>query len=57
MPQKNSNEVAQDPHNIRINDQHKILTLDIKDLHINLPTLNIVNITKFWLHKHNTRIQ
>ena len=50
---RNSNEVAQDLHNIQINDQHRIITLDIKDLYVNLSIQNIINITKFWLHKHN----
>jgi len=30
-----------------------MITLDIKDLHVNLPIQNIVHITKFWLNKHN----
>ena len=46
---KNSNEVAQDLHNTQINNQHKILNLDIKELYVNLS----INITKFSLHKHN----
>ena len=48
-------EVAQDLHNIQIRNQHKILTLDIEDLYVNLPIQNIVSITKFWLHKHNNQ--
>jgi hypothetical protein len=30
-------------------------TLDIKDLYVNLPIKNIINITKFWLHKNNNQ--
>ena len=52
---RNSNEVAQDPHNIQIKNQHKILTLHIKDVYVNLPIKYIVNITKFWLDKHNNQ--
>ena len=52
---RNSNEVSQYLHNIQIRNQHKILTLDNKDLYVNLPIQNIVNITKFWLHKHNNQ--
>ena len=28
-------------------------TLGIKDLYVNLPIENIINITKFWLNKNN----
>ena len=52
---KNSNEVAQDLHNIQINYQHKVHTSDIKDLHVKLSIQNIINIIKFWLHKHNNQ--
>ena len=52
---RNSKEVAQDLHNIEIRNQLKILTLDIKDLYVNLPIQNIVNITKCLLHKHNNQ--
>jgi len=30
-----------------------MITLDIKDLYVNLPIQNILHITKFWLKKHN----
>jgi hypothetical protein len=47
--------VAQELSNIQINDQHKITTLDIKDLHINLPSQNIISITKCWLNINNNQ--
>ena len=50
---KNSQEVAHDLQKIPANDNYKIITLDIKDLYVNLPTQNIVNITKFWLKINN----
>jgi hypothetical protein len=50
---KISYELAQELHNIQINEHSKIITLDIKDLYVNLPTKNILHITKFWLNKHN----
>jgi len=50
---KNSNEVAQNLHNIQINEHNMMITLDIKDLHVNLPTKNILHITKFWLNRCN----
>jgi len=30
-----------------------MITLNIKDLHVNLLIQNILHITKFWLNKHN----
>jgi hypothetical protein len=50
---KNSYELAQELHNIQINENNKIITLGIKDLYVNLPIKNILCITKFWLNKHN----
>jgi len=48
-------EVVQDLSNIRINNQHKTTTLDIKDLYANLLVRNIISITKFWLDKYNNQ--
>ena len=48
-------EVVQDLSNIWINNQHKITTLDIKDLYANLLVWNIICITKFWLDKYNNQ--
>ena len=56
MP-KHSNEVAHDLHNISINNQLKIISLDLKDLYVNLPMKNILNITKFWLNIFNNQPQ
>jgi hypothetical protein len=42
---KNSYEIAQELNNIQIN--NRMITLDIKDLYVNLPIQNILNITKF----------
>jgi len=53
MCYKNSKGVAQELISIQINDQHKIITLDIKDLRVNLTTQNVIKITKFWLSKNN----
>jgi ribosomal protein L22 len=44
---KKSKKVAQELSNIQTNDQHKITTLDIKDLYVNLPTQNAISITNF----------
>ena len=50
---KNLYGVARDLHNIQINENNKIITLDIKDLYVNLPIKNILRVTEFWLNKHN----
>ena len=50
---KNSYQVARDLHNIQINDNYKTISLGIKDLYVNLPVQNILNITKFWLNANN----
>jgi hypothetical protein len=44
-------EIAQELHNICIAENHKIITLDIKDLYV--PKKGIIQITKFWLDKNN----
>jgi hypothetical protein len=36
-----------------MNDQYRLATFDIKDLYVKLPIQDIINATKFWLHKHH----
>jgi len=50
---KNSQEVAQELHNIQIDGNYKLITLDIKDLYVNLPIQSIIRTTRFWLNKGN----
>jgi hypothetical protein len=50
---KNFHETAQVLHNIHIRENHKIITLDIKYLYVNLPTKCIIQITRIWLHKNS----
>jgi len=50
----NSGEVAQELHKLHITEKHRILTLDIKDLYVNLPKQGIIQSTSFWLDKNNT---
>jgi hypothetical protein len=50
---KNSQEVAHDLRNIQIRDNNRLLSLDIKDLYVNLPIKNILYTTEFWLKKQN----
>jgi len=46
---KNSYEIVQERNNIQISKYNRMITLDIKDLYVNLPVENILHITKFWL--------
>lgn len=50
---KKIHETAQGLHNIHMRENHKIITLDIKDLYVNLPTKGIIQSTRFWLHKNS----
>lgn len=48
---KNSQEIAEKIVNIRINEHMKLITLDIKDLYVNVPTQGVLQAAKFWLQK------
>jgi hypothetical protein len=48
----NSNEIAQELQKLCIEKCHKMITLDIKDLHVNLPKEGIIQSTAFWLGKN-----
>ena len=50
---KNPYEIAQELNNIQISKRNWTITLDLKDLFVNLAVQNILHITKFWLNKHN----
>jgi hypothetical protein len=50
---ENSHEIAQELNSIQVNENNRIITLDIKDLYVNLPIKNILRITEFWLNKWN----
>jgi hypothetical protein len=50
----NSGEIAQELHKLHITEKHKILTLDIKDLYVNLPKQGIIQSIIFSLDKNNT---
>jgi len=51
---KNSQEIANELKRMQIDKQMKVITLDIKDLFVNLPVQGILTTTKFWL---NTNIR
>jgi hypothetical protein len=48
----NSYEITHELCNIHIRENHKIITLDIKDLYVNLPKQGIIQSTIFWLDKN-----
>ena len=49
---KNSQEIAEELKRVQINEQMRIITLDIKDLYVNLPIPGIIRAAKFWLNKN-----
>ena len=49
---KNSYEIAEELNKIKINEISKIITLDIKDIYVNLPPNGIMQATKYWLDKN-----
>ena len=50
---KNSYEIAEELNEIKINENSRIITLDIKDLYVNLPLNRNMHATKYWLNKNN----
>ena len=48
---KNSTEIAYEIVKIAINGQTKMITLDIKDMYVNLPIKGILRAAKTWLQK------
>jgi hypothetical protein len=50
---ENSQQMAQELLNLRTTNKMKFITLDIKDLYVNLPISGIMHTTQFWLQKHN----
>jgi len=50
---KHTQEIAEDLRNIRIKETDRIITPDIKELYVNLPTNLLLNVTKHWLQMNN----
>jgi len=50
---KKSYEKAEELKKIKINENSRIITLNIKDLYVNLPLNGIMQATNFWLIKNN----
>jgi len=49
---KNSQETLEELKTMQVNEQMRIITLDIKDLYVNLPIQGIIQNTKLWLYKN-----
>jgi len=49
---KNSQEIANELKRMQIDKQMKVITLDTKDLFVNLPIQGILTTTKFWLNRN-----
>ena len=50
---KNSTLLANDLINLKVTDKHKLITFDIKDLYVNIPIQETINITKDMLQRNN----
>jgi hypothetical protein len=50
---KNSQEIAEELTKLQINEYIRIITLDIKDMYVNVPIKGIIKTAQFWLNKHN----
>ena len=51
----NSNTLAKELIQLKINNKHRLLTLDIKYLYVNIPIKETINITKTQLMMHNDK--
>jgi hypothetical protein len=49
----NSQEIAEELTKLQINENMRIVTLDIKDMYANLPIKGIIKTIQFWLNIHN----
>ena len=50
---QNSQEVAEELLKLQIHENVRIITLDVKDMYVNLPIPEILLTTSLWLNKHN----
>src|SRR5215475_5496200 len=46
--------MAQEIHKMQITEEHKMITLDIKDLYVNMPKNGIFQSLTYWLDRNNT---
>jgi len=50
---QNSQEIAEELLKLQIHENIRIITLEIKDMYVNMPIPRILLPTSFWLNKHN----
>ena len=50
---ENSQEIAEELLKLQINENVRLITLDIKDMYVNLPVTGIMQNVSYWLNKHN----
>jgi hypothetical protein len=50
----NSTSLSNNLANLTINNKHKLMTLDIKDLYVNIPLQETIDITRTQLLKHSS---
>ena len=50
---ENSQERAEELLKLQINENMRLITLDIKDMYVNLPITGIMQTANYWLNKHN----
>jgi hypothetical protein len=50
---ENSQEIAEELLKLQINENMRLITLDIKDMYVNLPITGIMQNARYWLNKHN----
>jgi hypothetical protein len=51
----NSTKLAHELTKITISNSHRLITLDIKDLYVNIPTTETIDIIRMQLLKHNNK--
>jgi hypothetical protein len=50
----NTQEFANELTKLQVNEKMRIITLDIKDMYVNLPVEEIRKTIQFWLNKNNS---
>ena len=50
---ENSQEIVEELLKLQVNENMRLITLDIKDMYVNLPITGIIQTASFWLNRHN----
>jgi len=51
----NSTKLAYDLTKLTISDSHRLITLDIKEIYVNIPITETIDIARTHLQKHNNK--